>query len=234
MIKRVFLIAIIMFALSTQIWAQQENKNVKTDISTFNVNTTEPITHDYKGEQTTLKPVKLPKKETLDSLYLPTLNHYGQMTPLGFRSMYWPGWNHWSLHRGLNLNLGASVFTQLGKHAHHGTGFAQSLSAMYAVPLTHKLTLAVGGYFSNIYWTHNNYRDAGLNAVLGYQLNEHWETYIYAQKSLVKNPFIPYSIYDINALGDRIGAAVKYNFNPYISLQISVEHGWMPNRMITN
>ncbi len=223
-----------MFALSTQIWAQQENKNVKTDISTFNVNTTEPITHDYKGEQTTLKPVKLPKKETLDSLYLPTLNHYGQMTPLGFRSMYWPGWNHWSLHRGLNLNLGASVFTQLGKHAHHGTGFAQSLSAMYAVPLTHKLTLAVGGYFSNIYWTHNNYRDAGLNAVLGYQLNEHWETYIYAQKSLVKNPFIPYSIYDINALGDRIGAAVKYNFNPYISLQISVEHGWMPNRMITN
>jgi len=234
MIKRVFLIAIIMFALSTQTWAQQENKNVKTDISTFNVNTTEPITHDYKGEQTTLKPVKLPKKETLDSLYLPTLNHYGQMTPLGFRSMYWPGWNHWSLHRGLNLNLGASVFTQLGKHAHHGTGFAQSLSAMYAVPLTHKLTLAVGGYFSNIYWTHNNYRDAGLNAVLGYQLNEHWETYIYAQKSLVKNPFIPYYIYDINALGDRIGAAVKYNFNPYISLQISVEHGWMPNRMITN
>ena len=223
-----------MFALSTQTWAQQENKNIKTDISTFNVNTTEPITHDYKGEQTVLRPVKVSKKKTLDSLYLPTLNHYGQMPPLGFRSMYWPGWNHWSLHRGLNLNLGASVFTQLGKHAHHGAGFAQSLSTMYAVPLTHKLTLAVGGYFSNIYWTHNNYRDAGLNAVLGYQLKENWETYIYAQKSLVKNRFIPYSIYDMNALGDRIGAAVKYNFNPYISLQISVEHGWMPNRMITN
>ena len=223
-----------MFALSTQTWAQQENKNIKTDISTLNANPTEAITPNYKGEETTLKPVKLPKKKTLDSLYLPTLNHYGQMPPLGFRSMYWPGWNHWNLHKGLNLNFGASVFAQFGKHAHHGAGFAQSLSAMYAVPLTHKLTLAVGGYFSNIYWTHNNYRDAGLNAVLGYQLNEHWETYIYAQKSLVKNRFIPYSIYDINALGDRIGAAVKYNFNPYISLQISVEHGWMPNRMITN
>ena len=223
-----------MFALSTQTWAQQENKNIKTDISTLNANPTEAITPNYKGEETTLKPIKLPKKETLNSLYLPTLNHYGQMTPLSFRSMYWSGWNHWNLHKGLNLNFGASVFAQFGKHAHHGAGFAQSLSAMYAVPLTHKLTLAVGGYFSNIYWTHNNYRDAGLNAVLGYQLNEHWETYIYAQKSLVKNRFIPYSIYDMNALGDRIGAAVKYNFNPYISLQISVEHGWMPNRMITN
>ena len=223
-----------MFALSIQTWAQQENKNIKTDISTLNANPTEAITPNYKGEETTLKPIKLPKKETLNSLYLPTLNHYGQMTPLSFRSMYWSGWNHWNLHKGLNLNFGASVFAQFGKHAHHGAGFAQSLSAMYAVPLTHKLTLAVGGYFSNIYWTHNNYRDAGLNAVLGYQLNEHWETYIYAQKSLVKNRFIPYSIYDMNALGDRIGAAVKYNFNPYISLQISVEHGWMPNRMITN
>ena len=223
-----------MFALSIQTWAQQENKNIKTDISTLNANPTEPITPNYKGEETTLKPVKLPKKKTLDSLYLPTLNHYGQMIPLSFRSMYWPGWKHWNLHKGLNLNFGASVFAQFGKHAHHGAGFAQSLSTMYAVPLTHKLTLAVGGYFSNIYWTHNNYRDAGLNAVLGYQLKEHWETYIYAQKSLVKNRFIPYSIYDMNALGDRIGAAVKYNFNPYISLQISVEHGWMPNRMITN
>ena len=223
-----------MFALSIQTWAQQENKNIKTDISTLNANPTEAITPNYKGEETTLKPVKLPKKETLNSLYLPTLNHYGQMIPLSLRSMYWSGWNHWNLHKGLNLNFGASVFAQFGKHAHHGAGFAQSLSAMYAVPLTHKLTLAVGGYFSNIYWTHNNYGDAGLNAVLGYQLNEHWETYIYAQKSLVKNRFIPYSIYDMNALGDRIGAAVKYNFNPYISLQISVEHGWMPNRMVTN
>jgi hypothetical protein len=34
----------------------------------------------------------------------------------------------------------------------------------------------------------------------------------------------------MNAIGDRIGAAVKYNFNPNFSVQVSVEHGWMPKQ----
>ena len=48
MIKRVFLIAIIMFALSIQTWAQQENKNINTDISTLNANPPEAFTPNYK------------------------------------------------------------------------------------------------------------------------------------------------------------------------------------------
>ena len=125
------------------------------------------------------------------------------------------------------MNVGASVFAQFGKHARHGAGFSQNISAMYAMPLTDKLSLAVGGYLNNVYWAHDSYRDAGVSAVLGYQFDEHWEAYLYAQKSLVDNNkfhrFTPYPLYDMGELRDRIGAAVKYNFSPNFSVQLSVE-----------
>lgn len=168
--------------------------------------------------------------EGLDSLHLPTMNSYGQVRPVNMYPLYWGGWSDWNLHSGLNVSLGASVFAQFGKHANHGAGFTQSISAMYAMPITNKLSLAAGGYFNNIYWSHDNYRDAGLSAVLGYQFDEHWEAYLYGQKSLVNDRHIPYSIYDMNNIGDRIGAAVKYNFNPSFSVQLSVEQRWMPRQ----
>ena len=40
---------------------------------------------------------------------------------------------------------------------------------------------------------------------------------------------MPYPLYDMQALGDRVGAAVKYNFNPSFSVQVSVEKVWGPN-----
>ena len=33
----------------------------------------------------------------------------------------------------------------------------------------------------------------------------------------------------MQALGDRVGAAVKYNFSPSFSVQVSVEGIWGPN-----
>lgn len=157
-----------------------------------------------------------------DTLNLPTLNSYGQMRPIGLYPLGWMGYYNWDLHQGLNVNIGASVFAAFGKHAPSGAGFAQNISAMYATSLTPKLSLAVGGYFSNVYWASNAYRDGGINAVLGYKFDNHWEGYLYAQKSIMDRPMPPL-LYDMNALGDRIGAAVKYNFSPSMSVMISVE-----------
>lgn len=159
-----------------------------------------------------------------DSLHLPPLTYNGHVMPIGMYPLSWGGWYWWDLHKGLNVNVGASVFAQFGKHARHGAGFSQNLTAMYAMPLTDKLSLAVGGYLNNVYWAHDSYRDAGVSAVLGYQFDEHWEAYLYAQKSLVDNKKImPYPLYDMGELRDRIGAAVKYNFSPNFSVQVSVE-----------
>ena len=156
-----------------------------------------------------------------DSLHLPMLNRFGQ----AYINMYpysWFGLYDWQLHKGLNVSLGASVFASFGDSPWKGAGFAQSISAMYAVPITDKLSFAVGGYMNNVYWSHDPYRDAGINAVLGYKFDEHWEGYIFGQKSLV-NKSMPMPLYDMNRIGDRIGAAVKYNFNPQFSIQVTVE-----------
>ena len=169
-------------------------------------------------------------RSSVDSLHLPTLNASGQVQPFRLSPLYWGGWYSWNLHRGLNINLGTSVFAQFGKNAHRGAGFTQSVSAQYAMPITSRLSFALGGYFNNIYWAHDSFRDAGLSGVLGYCFNEHWEAYLYGQKSLTDNRRIPYPLYDMQMIGDRIGAAVKYNVNPNFSIQVSVEQGWLPRQ----
>ena len=167
-----------------------------------------------------------------DSLHMPLLNQYGQMPYINSYPMYWGGYYNWLLHKGLNVNVGASVFASFGKHAARGAGFQQNISAMYAMPLTDKLSIAVGGYLNNVWWQRNNYRDAGINGVLSYRFNEHWEAYLYGQKSFLDKNRIPWPLYDMSELGDRIGAAVRYNVNPSFSIQVSVEQRDMPNRYI--
>jgi len=136
---------------------------------------------------------------------------------------------HWYARKGLSFSLDASVFASFGKHSNHSVGFGQRLSALYAVPLSDKLTLAVGGWLENIYWAHDNWRDAGVSAVLGYRFDEHWEAFVYGKKSILHTKIIPYPLYDMGLVGDRIGAAVRYNVNPSFSIQVSVEHGAVPN-----
>lgn len=169
--------------------------------------------------------------EPSDSLHLPVLGMRGEVLPVTLQPLYWGGWNSWSLHRGLNVSLGASVFAEFGKNARGGAGFAQNISAMYAMPVTKKLSVAVGGYFNNVMWQHDAWREAGLSAVVGYKFNDHWEAYLYGQKSLAGNRrFMPCTVWDISNIGDRIGAAVKYNVNRNFSFQVSVEQGWTPDR----
>ena len=41
---------------------------------------------------------------------------------------------------------------------------------------------------------------------------------------------MPLAVYDMGNTGDRIGAAVTYNVSPNVSVQVSVEQGWMPSQ----
>lgn len=168
---------------------------------------------------------------TPNSLHLPDLDDRGRVLSAGFYPYCFGGtWSNWRLHEGLNLSLGASVFSQFGKHAYGGVGFAQNISAQYAVALTPRLSVAVGGYLNNMFWASSAYRDAGLTAVLGYKFDEHWEGYLYGQKSMTTNVPIPLYLQDLNDMGDRIGAAVRYNVTPNFSVQMSVESRTYPHR----
>lgn len=157
-----------------------------------------------------------------DSLHLPLLTMRGQMPLMNCPYATWWGLDTWQLHKGLNMNLGASVFASFGKGAPKGAGFAQDISLMYAMPLSKRVSLAVGGWVSNAYWAHDRFTDAGLSAVLGYKIDDHWEAYVYGRKSIMNKP-LPYRFATMQELGDRIGAAVKYNFSPSFSVQLSVE-----------
>lgn len=231
MMKKHLLVTIICCAVAGTAFAQKERKqNVRRTAE--NAVVEQPKLVDSIVVDTLHKLVTpvVAVEPTIDgAMALPSLTLNGQIEPLGYRPWFWAGWQRWDLHPGLNLSLGASVFAQFGKHARHGAGFMQNISAMYAQPLGKKFTVAAGGYLNNVFWGRDNYRNAGLQAIVGYRFNEHWEAYLYGQKSLVSNRLMPYPLYDMQALGDRVGAAVKYNFNPSFSVQVSVEQVWGPN-----
>ena len=225
--KRLFFCIFLLCSIAAQ--AQEPGKSIQ---STQEVQSTQDVQSEQPATTAAHYEYAAPIGETdpyfaeRDSLHLPWLNHNGKVMSPGYFGRYFGGWHSWDLHKGLK----ASVFAEFGRHARHGAGFGQHLSAMYAVPLTDRLSVAVGGYMNHLYWQHNAMHDAGLSAVLGYKFDEHWEAYLYGQKSIVANGFTPYSFYGMAETGDRIGAAVKYNFNPSFSIQVSVERGHWPHR----
>lgn len=163
-----------------------------------------------------------------DTLHLPSINGYGIPYIGNPWRMYcwgsWGMWHPWHLHKGLNLSLGASVFSTFGSgNTWSGAGFTQDISAVYALPLGKRATLAMGGYFSNMMWAHDVYRNAGLTATFGYQINERLTGYVYAQKSIVSNMPLPFFAYDLSNMGDRIGVAVEYKVNKSISIGASFD-----------
>lgn len=165
-----------------------------------------------------------------DSITLSPNTSYDYRMPMWHYPLSWDEWCGWGLHKGLNISIGASVFGEFGKHARHGAGFAQSISALYVTPLTDRLSLAVGGYMNNVYWAHDNYRDAGVSALLNYRINDHWEAFVYGKKSLLNDRIAPRPVYDMHALGDVVGGGVRYNFTPSFSMEVSVNYGTMPTR----
>lgn len=154
----------------------------------------EAVAEQTKAEQKEIEE----NVEMQDSLHLPKMNMYGQPETIGHYPLNFGGWYDWGLHKGLNVQIGASVFVQFGKGARSGAGFQQNIAMMYATPINDKLSVAVGGYMNNINYAGDNWRDAGLTAVLGYRFNEHWEAYVYGQKSITNNigNRLRYSMYD--------------------------------------
>lgn len=164
----------------------------------------------------------LPDAQRHDSLMLslPPLTSRGTIAHYPyFGSLFAGGYSDWSLHRGLNASLSASAIVGLGRHS--GSGFANSLSLMYADNITPKLSFAVGGYYSFLDYSGHQLRDAGLTAMLNYRFDEHWEAAAFVQKSILQ-PKLPPQLYWMNDVGDKIGASLRYNFNPAFSVSISV------------
>lgn len=156
----------------------------------------------------------------------------------------------WNLHKGLNVNLGTSVFANFGKGVNHGAGFTQDVALQYVTNLSPKATLAVGGYLNNTIWDGSNYTAAGITALLGYRFNEHWSAYAFVQKAFTSSNygrmgwFSPYYGgfgyghpwgYGLHAYGydrrmmDRIGGGVRYEWGNHNSIEIQVEVDHMPN-----
>ena len=193
---------------------------------------------------------------------LPMVDEYGQViTPDNYEYPYWNySWAAvpWRLHRGLNVNLGASVFANLGKGRHHGAGFTQDVSLMYVTNLSKKATLALGGYLTNTTYCGNNYTVAGVNALFGYQFDEHWSAYAVVQKAFTSNNCTPWAMgygtfnngfggwgmgfspmYNAWGIGmvnprymDRIGAGVTYQWGEHNqnAVSVSFEYDHLPNQ----
>ena len=163
-----------------------------------------------------------PRQDSL-TLSLPALTSRGTIAHYPYLgSLLLGGYNDWSLHPGLNASLSASAIIGLGHHS--GSGFANSLSLMYADHITPKLSFALGGYYSFLDYSGHQLRDAGLTAMLNYRFDEHWEAAAFVQKSIMQ-PKLPPQLYWMSDVGDKIGASLRYNFNPAVSVSVSVWEG---------
>lgn len=188
---------------------------------------------------TELAPKFKPTQEIMpavsDSMHinLPALTELGQLPVVfpyfGMGSYMWPTWN---LHSGLNVSLGASVFTTFGSgNTWSGAGFAENASLMYAAPIGKRLSLAIGGYIRNASWAHDSYRSAGLTALLNYQATDRLNIYMYGQKSLIGDKHMPLPLYDVADMADRIGVGAEYKVTPAFSIGISVDYTHYNNDM---
>lgn len=185
---------------------------------------------------------------------LPLVTDNGQVvTPHDYYTMPFWGWNGWRLHKGLNVNLGASVFANFGNGYGHGAGFTQDISLMYVTNLSKKLTLAVGGYLNSMQYSGDQYTTAGISAVLGYRFDEHWSAYAFVQKAFVSDNVRPgfgspygwggyYGMGYMGAMGmgmgygawnnrmmDRIGGGVRYEWGNHNSVEVHVEFDRTPD-----
>jgi hypothetical protein len=193
--------------------ANAQDDNDHTDLpKPLSVGVAEKYSKAHIDDSLTLNPLQL---------NLPELNSY-TASPMIMPTGYWGGYDIWNLHPGLNASFGMSVTVGLGKHSYPGAGFAQNLSIMYATQISEKFSLAIGGYYNHLNWNNAGFNDTGISAVLGYHIDEKWDAFVYAQKSLM-NPKIPLPMRYMNDIGDRIGTMVSYKITPSTTISVSIE-----------
>lgn len=180
-----------------------------------------------------------------DSLNLPAVSSTTG-TPASFSPSYYPsyywGFNDWNLHSGLNTSLNFGAMAQFGHHAYSGVGFNSDVAMMYAMPVSKRLSVAVGGYISRIDWGGYSYTDAGISGMVNYAINDKMNVCAYGQKSLT-NPKVPFPMYDYGNAGDKFGAMFQYKPSSSVYLSVSIQSDryngspfpmnnnyWYPNR----
>ena len=156
---------------------------------------------------------------------LPPLTTRGTIAHYPYYNGLMSNFYDWELHPGINASLSASAIFGFGHNA--SSGFSNSIAIAYAGSITPKLSYSIGGYSSFLDYANHAIKDAGLTAMLNYRFDEHWEAGVFAQKSIVQ-PRIPMRLYWMSDVGDKIGASVRYNFNPQFSIGLSVWTGSSP------
>lgn len=152
---------------------------------------------------------------------LPPLTYRGTIATYPYLGSMFTSLGNWDLHPGLNASLSASAIFGLGNNS--GSGFANSVAVMYAGQIMPKLSYSIGGYSSFLDWGRHQMKDAGLTAMLNYRIDEHWEAAVFAQKSMMQPSMPMQHLWWLGAdFGDKIGASIKYNINPNVSIQVSV------------
>lgn len=152
----------------------------------------------------------------------------------------------WSLHEGLNAEVGFSVSGSFGKNRIKGAGFGEHFAAAYAMPLTKdkRWVGAFGVYADRLDWGTYRRTEAGIAGIIGYNVNDWCNLYVYGTYNFVPgqnncgpNPFAygrgyygyygcgGYGMWDPYAnLKARIGAAAQFKLSEKASITLSFEH----------
>ena len=157
----------------------------------------------------------------------------------------------WSLHEGFNASVGFSVSAGIGKHRPKGVGFGEHFAAAYAMPFgkDKRWIGAVGLYADRLDWGSYRRVEAGLAGILGYNVNDWCNLYVYGAYNFVPggdkgpNPFAlrypyggmmgyghPFDPYD--NLRGRIGAAAEFKVGRAASITVAFEHDFFDNRQL--
>ncbi len=224
--KQIIVTLIMFFILALNTNAQTENRTqgMLSHIEGIDADTIVALRPDYQCSAHPYVRTSYSEADErgVDTLNLPRLTSYGTVPLMSYPYQSWGFLDSWSLHKGLNVNLGASVFAAFGKGAPSGAGFAQDVALMYALPLSKRLTLALGGWVEHCMWSGEQFTDGGISAVLGYRFNDRLEASAFVNKSVVDKR-MPLRYAAMGDVGDRIGASLKYNFSPSFSMQITVQ-----------
>ena len=222
--KKIFIIAIALL-LGIRMYAQDVCNNVDTTVvAPIESSRLQGYRQATEAEKEYARLLAEEREQQQIDRNLPLVDENGQA--ITNNDMYYPYWgygwgfNTWRLHKGLNVNLSASVFANLGNGYGHGAGFVQDVSLMYVTNLSKKATLAVGGYINNVTYGGSNYTTAGVNAILGYRFNEHWSAYAFVQKAFNSSNFAPWAIGNYAIDGYAMGLSPMYwgsGFLPYMS-----------------
>lgn len=130
----------------------------------------------------------------------------------------------WSLHEGLNANVGFSVSVGLGKNSPSGAGFGEHFAAAYATSFGKykRWVGALGFYVNRLDWDRFHNTEAGVAGLLGYHVNDRCSLYAYGNYNI-----LPTSPHGLTPYAMRYGVypggwGTAYPFDPYSQLRSSI------------